>query len=66
MTLPPITTTLIEKATTDIRFGTTASDTPPTGTAGALAVDDTSALDRLLRRAFQLSRTLLDALFQVF
>ena len=38
----------------------------PSGAAGALSVSDIAALHRLLRRAFQLSRTLPDALLHVF
>ena len=38
----------------------------PSGAAGALSVGDMPALHRLLRRAFQLSRTLPDALLQAF
>ena len=38
----------------------------PSGTAGALSVRDAGALHRLLRRAFQLSRTLPDALLRAF
>ena len=38
----------------------------PSGAAGALAVGDVAALHRLLRRAFQLSRTLPDALLHDF
>ena len=38
----------------------------PSGAAGALGVSDIAALHRLLRRAFQLSRTLPDALLQEF
>lgn len=42
------------------------SDPLPRGAAGALAVGDVAALHRLLRRAFQLSRTLPDALLHDF
>ena len=42
------------------------TDLLPSGAAGALSVSDIAALHRLLRRAFQLSRTLPDALLQVF
>ena len=42
------------------------SDALPRGAAGALAVGDMAALHRLLRRAFQLSRTLPDALLHDF
>ena len=45
---------------------TTSADKVPTNAAGALAVDDIPALHRLLRRSFQLSRTLPDALLSVF
>ena len=38
----------------------------PSGAAGALSVNDVAALHRLLRRAFQLSRTLPDALLRAF
>ena len=38
----------------------------PSGAAGALCVSDMAALHHLLRRAFQLSRTLPDALLRVF
>jgi hypothetical protein len=38
----------------------------PSNAAGARSVNDIPALHRLLRRAFQLSRTLPDALLQVF
>ena len=38
----------------------------PTGAAGALNVGDADALHHLLRRAFQLSRTLPDALLRAF
>ena len=38
----------------------------PSGAAGALSVSDVATLHRLLRRAFQLSRTLPDALLRVF
>ena len=38
----------------------------PSGTAGARSVSDIAALHRLLRRAFQLSRTLPDALLHLF
>ena len=38
----------------------------PSGAAGARSVSDVAALHRLLRRAFQLSRTLPDALLRVF
>ena len=47
-------------------LGTPSTDLLPTTAAGALAVDDIAALHHLLRRAFQLSRTLPDALLQVF
>ena len=38
----------------------------PSGAAAALSVNDIAAIHRLLRRAFQLSRTLPDALLHVF
>ena len=38
----------------------------PSGAAGALSVSDVAALHHLLRRAFQLSRTLPDALLRAF
>ena len=38
----------------------------PSGATGALSVSDIAALHRVLRRAFQLSRTLPDALLRVF
>ena len=38
----------------------------PSGAAGALTVSDVTALHRLLRRAFHLSRTLPDALLRAF
>ena len=47
-------------------LGATSTDMLPTSAVGALAVDDIPALHRLLRRAFQLSRTLPDALLHVF
>ena len=47
-------------------LGAVFSDLLPRGAAGALAVSDIAALHRLLRRAFQLSRTLPDALLHVF
>ena len=47
-------------------IGSTSTDVLPSGAAGALAVDDIAALHGLLRRAFQLSRTLPDALLHVF
>ena len=47
-------------------LGVNSSDLLPNGAAGALAVDDIPALHPLLRRAFQLSRTLPDALLHVF
>ena len=47
-------------------IGSTSTDAPPTGAAGALAVPDITALHALLRRAFQLSRTLPDALLHAF
>ena len=47
-------------------LGTVSTNMLPTRAAGALAVDDMAALHRLLRRAFQLSRTLPDALLHAF
>ena len=47
-------------------LGAVSGDALPRGAAGALAVSDVAALHRLLRRAFQLSRTLPDALLHVF
>jgi len=47
-------------------LGAACTDQLPDAATGALAVDDVAALYRLLRRAFQLSRTLPDALLRVF
>ena len=47
-------------------LGTASTNMLPNNAAGALAVDDMGALHRLLRRAFQLSRTLPDALLHAF
>ncbi len=47
-------------------LGTACADPLPSVAAGALAVSDVAALHRLLRRAFQLSRTLPDALLRTF
>ena len=47
-------------------LGAACTDRLPGVAAGALAVSDVAALHRLLRRAFQLSRTLPDALLRVF
>ena len=47
-------------------LGTVSTAPLPSGAAGALAVGDVAALHRLLRRAFQLSRTLPDALLHDF
>ena len=47
-------------------LGTAVDDPLPSDAAGALGVSDVEALHRLLRRAFQLSRTLPDALLSVF
>ena len=47
-------------------LGVVCTDMLPGGAAGALAVTDIAALHRLLRRAFQLSRTLPDALLHDF
>ena len=46
--------------------GAAATDLLPSGAVGALVVSDIAALHRLLRRAFQLSRTLPDGLLHVF
>ena len=47
-------------------LGTASTDPFPEGATGALSVADVAALHRLLRRAFQLSRTLPDGLLRVF
>lgn len=47
-------------------LGATLTDSLPYGAAGALSVNDVTAVHRLLRRAFQLSRTLPDALLHAF
>lgn len=47
-------------------IGSTSTDVFPISASGALAVDDIAALHALLRRAFQLSRTLPDALLHIF
>ena len=47
-------------------LGAASTDLLPSGAAGALGVSDIAALHRLLRRAFQLSRTLPDGLLHVF
>ena len=47
-------------------LGAASNDLLPSGAAGALGVGDIAALHRLLRRAFQLSRTLPDGLLHVF
>ena len=47
-------------------LGVVFTDLLPSGAGGAASVRDIAALHRLLRRAFQLSRTLPDALLQVF
>ena len=47
-------------------LGAAATDLLPSGAAGALVVSDIAELHRLLRRAFQLSRTLPDGLLHVF
>ena len=47
-------------------FGAACTDRLPSAAAGARAVGDIAALHHLLRRAFQLSRTLPDALLHVF
>ena len=46
--------------------GTAFTNPLPSGAAGALSVSDVAALHHLLRRAFQLSRTLPDALLHAF
>src|SRR5437879_6466712 len=47
-------------------LGAVFSNPVPTGAVGARRVSDMAALHRLLRRAFQLSRTLPDELLHVF
>ena len=47
-------------------LGVPSTDPLPSGTAGALSVGNVAALHHLLRRAFQLSRTLPDAILQAF
>ena len=47
-------------------LGAAATDLLPSAAAGALVVSDIAALHRLLRRAFQLSLTLPDALLRIF
>ena len=47
-------------------LGVAFTNTLPSGAAGALNVRDVDALHHLLRRAFQLSRTLPDALLRAF
>ena len=47
-------------------LGVAFTDLLPNGAAGALSVSDIAPLHRLLRRAFQLSRTLPDALLHAF
>ena len=47
-------------------LGAASTDLLPSGAAGALGVSDIATLHRLLRRAFQLSRTLPDSLLHVF
>ena len=47
-------------------LGVVFTDLLPTGAVGAASVRDIAALHHLLRRAFQLSRTLPDALLHVF
>ena len=47
-------------------LGVAFSNPVPNGAVGALSVSDVATLHRLLRRAFQLSRTLPDALLRVF
>ena len=47
-------------------LGVAFANPVPSGAAAALSVSDVATLHRLLRRAFQLSRTLPDALLRVF
>ena len=47
-------------------LGVPSTDPLPNGAADALSVDNVAALHHLLRRAFQLSRTLPDALLRAF
>ena len=47
-------------------LGAMATGPPPNGATGALAVGEIAALHRVLRRAFQLSRTLPDGLLHAF
>ena len=47
-------------------LGAAYADTLPNGARGALSVSELAALHRLLRRAFQLSRTLPDGLLHTF
>jgi putative restriction endonuclease len=47
-------------------FGPRGTDTLPAGATGGLAVGDVPTLHRLLRRAFQLGRTLPDELLRAF
>jgi putative restriction endonuclease len=47
-------------------LGVTFTNPLPTGAAGARSVSDVAALHRLVRRAFQLARTLPDALLRAF
>ena len=47
-------------------LGCASTEALPSAASGALAVDDIAALHVLLRRAFQLSRTLPDALLHAF
>ena len=47
-------------------LGVAFTNPVPSGAADALSVSDVATLHRLLRRAFQLSRTLPDALLRVF
>lgn len=49
-----------------VGLGVALTDPHPPGAAGALAVSEVTELHRLLRRAFQLSRTLPDALLRTF
>ena len=47
-------------------LGVPSTDPLPSGAADALSVDNVAVLHHLLRRAFQLSRTLPDALLRAF
>ena len=47
-------------------LGVPSTDPLPSGAADALSVDNVATLHHVLRRSFQLSRTLPDALLQAF